>query len=61
MSYIKQEMKGAQLTEPEVAPIVWSAIIGTLDLINARPDQVESQVLRVIKVSYTHIGCFSIE
>ncbi|ORZ02313.1 armadillo-type protein [Syncephalastrum racemosum] len=49
VSYIKQEMKGAQLTEPEVAPIVWSAIIGTLDLINARPDQVESQVLRVIK------------
>ena len=43
-------MKENGLDEPEVIQIVWLSVIGTVDLINARPDQVEIQALRTIKV-----------
>lgn len=48
-AYIRQVMKENGLTEPEVIPIIWMATLGTLDLMNARPDQVEMQILRAIK------------
>ncbi|KAI9479491.1 armadillo-type protein [Zychaea mexicana] len=48
-TYVKQIMKENGLNEPEAIQIVWMSVLGTIDLINARPDQVEIQALRAIK------------
>ncbi|CAO3662123.1 unnamed protein product [Rhizopus microsporus] len=48
INFIKSSMKEAGLNEAEVVPIIWQSIISTLDTMNARPDQLESQVLRAI-------------
>ncbi|KAI9276799.1 armadillo-type protein [Phascolomyces articulosus] len=59
VTYIKQIMKENSLNEPEVIQIVWMAVIGTVDLINARPDQVEIQTLRAIKDWATVLEAFT--
>ncbi|CDS03997.1 hypothetical protein LRAMOSA06952 [Lichtheimia ramosa] len=46
---IKQVMKENKISEPEMIQIIWMAVISTVDVINARPDQVEVQALRAIK------------
>lgn len=43
-------MKENKISEPEMIQIIWMAVISTVDVINARPDQVEVQALRAIKV-----------
>lgn len=43
-------MKDNKISEPEMIQIIWMAVISTVDVINARPDQVEVQALRAIKV-----------
>ncbi|KAI8368259.1 armadillo-type protein [Radiomyces spectabilis] len=48
VAYVKQNTKEAGLSEQEVIQIAWSAVLLTVDLINARPDQVESQALRAV-------------
>lgn len=48
IAFIKSNMKEASLTEADVIPIIWQSMINTLDLVTARADQIESQVLRAI-------------
>ncbi|KAG0993726.1 hypothetical protein G6F28_006418 [Rhizopus arrhizus] len=48
INYVKGAMKEASLTEAEVVPIIWQSVMSTVDVMDARPDQVESQVLRAI-------------
>lgn len=36
------------MDESEIIPIIWTAILNTIDMINTRPDQVEAQVLRAL-------------
>ncbi|KAI7860612.1 armadillo-type protein [Circinella umbellata] len=59
VTYVKQIMKENGLDEPEVIQIVWLSVIGTVDLINARPDQVEIQALRAIKAWATVLEAFT--
>jgi len=44
---IKSSMKEGGLTEAEVIPILWQAVMGTVDMMS-RPDQIEAQVLRAL-------------
>ncbi|KAI8093523.1 armadillo-type protein [Halteromyces radiatus] len=46
LTVIKEAKKDAGLDESDVIPIIWTAIIDSVDLMNTRPDQVESSVLR---------------
>ncbi|KAI9029009.1 armadillo-type protein [Phycomyces nitens] len=48
IAYVKQSSKDAGLVESEIIQIIWVAILSTLDLINARPDQVEAQTFRAL-------------
>jgi hypothetical protein len=48
ITYIKSAVKDAGLTEAETVPIIWQSITGIVDLMDARPDQIESQVVRAI-------------
>ncbi|KAG0175567.1 hypothetical protein DFQ28_008854 [Apophysomyces sp. BC1034] len=48
VTYIKQGAKDAGLSEPEIIQIVWAAVLSTIDLINARPDQLEIQTMRTL-------------
>ncbi|KAI8338995.1 armadillo-type protein [Chlamydoabsidia padenii] len=48
LTHIKEAKKEAGLDESDLIPIIWSAIVASLDVINTRPDQVEAQVLRVL-------------
>ncbi|KAI8331702.1 armadillo-type protein [Chlamydoabsidia padenii] len=48
LAHLKDAKKEAGLDEADLIPIVWSAIVDSVDLINTRPDQVEAQVLRVL-------------
>ncbi|KAI8148699.1 armadillo-type protein [Fennellomyces sp. T-0311] len=59
VAYIKQIMKEHKLNEPEVIQIVWMSVMGTVDLINARADQVEMQALRAIKEWTTVLETFT--
>lgn len=51
-SYAKQQMKESGLAEPDVAIFLWDSMMSSVDLINTRPDQVESQTLRQINVGF---------
>ncbi|KAI9299375.1 armadillo-type protein, partial [Cunninghamella echinulata] len=48
LAYIKETRKETVLDESEIIPIIWTAILNTIDMINTRPDQVEAQVLRAL-------------
>ncbi|KAG1529314.1 hypothetical protein G6F51_014185 [Rhizopus arrhizus] len=41
----KSAVKDAGLTEAEAVPILWQSITGIVDRMDARPDQIESQVV----------------
>ncbi|KAI8368762.1 armadillo-type protein [Blakeslea trispora] len=48
LSLIKSNVKDAGLTEADIVAIIWQSMMSTVDLLNSRADQVESQVLRAI-------------
>ncbi|CAO3589979.1 unnamed protein product [Absidia cylindrospora] len=48
LTHIKEAKKDAGLEEAEIIPIIWLAILDSVDLMNTRPDQVEPQVLRTL-------------
>ncbi|CAO3594049.1 unnamed protein product [Absidia cylindrospora] len=48
LGYLKEAKKEAGLDESDIIPIIWMAMVDSVDLINTRPDQVEAQVLRVL-------------
>ncbi|ORX55793.1 ARM repeat-containing protein [Hesseltinella vesiculosa] len=60
LTFIKENVKQGDLTEADTIPIVWNAVLDTVDLINTRPDQVESYIMRALKrwnellEAYTH-------
>lgn len=45
ITYSKSAVKDAGLTEAEAVPILWQSITGIVDRMDARPDQIESQVV----------------
>ncbi|KAI9312573.1 armadillo-type protein [Dichotomocladium elegans] len=45
-AHVKQTMKDYKLTEQEAIQIIWQALLGSIDTISARPDQVEMYVVR---------------
>ncbi|RUO96414.1 hypothetical protein BC936DRAFT_142082, partial [Jimgerdemannia flammicorona] len=48
ITYAKQQMKDSALPEQDVAIFVWDSMMDSVDLINTRPDQVETQTLRQV-------------
>ncbi|KAI8073210.1 armadillo-type protein [Gongronella butleri] len=49
LAYIKEMTTEGHLTEADTIPLIWTAIVDTVDLINIRPDQVEMHVMRALK------------
>lgn len=47
---MKGEVKGG-LTEQDAIQMIWVAIIDSVDLLNARPDQVEQKIIGFLKVN----------
>ncbi|ORZ24054.1 armadillo-type protein [Absidia repens] len=48
LGYLKEAKKEAGLDESDLIPIIWMAIVDSVDLMNTRPDQVEAHVVRAL-------------
>jgi hypothetical protein len=48
-AYIKGEIKNG-LSEQDAIQMTWTAVIDNVDLLNARPDQIEQTVMGYLKV-----------
>ena len=49
ITYLRHQMKESRWQEADFAQIVWEALIGAVDW-SSRPEQIESQALRQVKV-----------
>ncbi|CAO3669943.1 unnamed protein product [Umbelopsis vinacea] len=57
-TYLKAEVKGG-LTEQDAIQMIWVAIIDSVDLLNARPDQVEQKIIGFLKEWVSVLEAFS--
>ncbi|GAB5592840.1 hypothetical protein Unana1_07740 [Umbelopsis nana] len=58
IAYLKTEVKGG-LTEQDAIQMIWVAIIDSVDLLNARPDQVEQKIMGFLKEWVSVLEAFS--
>jgi len=58
IAYLKSEVKGG-LTEQDAIQMIWVAIVDSVDLLNARPDQVEQKFISFLKEWMSVLEAFS--